>query len=220
MTRLRRYRPTPSMVVACVALAVAMAGTGYAAVAVPFNSVGTLQLRKNSVTADKLRRDSVTRAKLRKNSVTSGKVRNHTLLRVDFKPGQLIPGPVGPRGATGPAGAAGPVGPAGPSARWALVRRDGSIVAQSGGISPTAKPAAGIYILDFGASLAGKLLMVSSANAGDTTDRGTVSVGMCGGSPEGGTCPTGNDLNHLRVITRNKGDNSAGDHPFYIAVVG
>ncbi len=194
MTRLRRYRPTPAMVVACVALAVAMAGTGYAAVALPRNSVGALQLRNNAVTA--------------------AKVKNGSLLKADFRPGQL---PAGPRG---PAGPAGPVGPAGPAARWALVRADGSIVAQSGGITPTAKPAAGVYILDFGASLAGKLLLVSSANAGDTSDRGTASVGICGGTPEGGTCPTGNDANHLRVITRNKGDDVAGDHPFYIAVVG
>ncbi len=194
MTRLRRYRPTPAMVVACIALAVAMAGTGYAATALPRNSVGALQLRNNAVTA--------------------AKVKNGSLLRADFKPGQLIPGP------RGPAGPQGPVGPAGPSARWALVRADGTIVAQSGGITPTAKAATGVYILDFGTSLSGKLILVSSANAGDTTDRGTVSAGMCGGTTEGGTCPSGNDTNHLRVITRNKGDDQAGDHPFYVAVVG
>jgi hypothetical protein len=188
MTRLRRYRPTPAMVVACVALAVAMAGTGYAATALPRNSVGAVQLKDNAVTA--------------------AKVKNSSLLKADFKPGQL---PEGPRG---------PAGPAGPGARWALVRADGAIVAQSGGISPTSKPAEGVYILDFGTPLSGKLVLVSSANAGDTTDRGTVSAGMCGGTTEGGTCPAGNDTSHLRVITRNKGDDQAGDHPFYVAVVG
>jgi hypothetical protein len=182
------------MVVACLALAVAMAGTGYAATALPKNSVGVVQLRNNSVTA--------------------AKVKNGSLLRADFKPGQLVPGP------RGPAGAIGPAGPAGPGARWALVRADGTIVAQSGGISPTAKPADGVYILDFGSSLTGKLLLVSSANTADTTDRGTVSAGMCGGTTEGGTCPTGNDTNHVRIITRGKGDDVAQDHPFYVAVVG
>ena len=182
------------MVVACLALAVAMAGTGYAATALPRNSVGLKQLRNNAVTA--------------------AKVKNGSLHKVDFKPGQL---PQGPRGPAGPAGA---VGPAGPAARWALVRADGSIVAQSGGITPTAKPSAGVYVLDFASSLAGKLVLTSSANAGDTSDRGTVSAGICGGTPEGGTCPTGNDANHLRVITRGKGDDIAQDHPFYVAVVG
>jgi hypothetical protein len=185
------------MVVACVALAVALGGTGYAATVLPRDSVGARQLKNNAV--------------------VSRKVLNHTLLRVDFKPGQL---PAGPRGPVGPAGPAGPAGQAGPGARWALVRADGTIVAQSGGITPTAKPSIGAYVLDFGTSLAGKLIISSSANTADLGDRGTVSAGMCGGSPEGSTCPTGNDTNHVRVITRKAGDNIAEDHPFYVAVIG
>jgi hypothetical protein len=203
MHRLRRYRPTPSMIVACVALAVALAGTGYAATVLPRNSVGTAQLRNSAV--------------------TSLKVKDYSLLRKDFKRGQVPAGPSGPRGVAGPAGpagAVGPAGPAGPTARWALVRSDGTVVAQSGNVSPTAKPAVGSYILDFGTSLAGKLIMVSSANTADVGDRGEVSAGMCGGTTEGSTCPTGNDTNHVRVITRRAGDNTAQDHPFYIAVIG
>jgi hypothetical protein len=189
-----RYRPTPSMVVACVALLVALGGTGYAATALPRNSVGTPQLKNNAV--------------------VSAKVKNFSLLAVDFKRGQL------PAGAQGPAGPPGPAGPAGPGARWALVRADGTIIAQSGGITPTAKPSAGVYILDFGSVVTGKLIIVSSANAVDIGDRGTVSAGACGGTGEGSTCPAGNDQNHVRVITRAKGDDTAEDHPFYVAVIG
>jgi hypothetical protein len=29
-----------------------------------------------------------------------------------------------------------------------------------------------------------------------------------------------NDTNHVRVITRAKGDDQAEDHPFYVAVIG
>ena len=187
MIRLRHPRPTPSMVVACLALAIALGGTGYAATVFPRNSVGTAQ------------------------------VKNFSLLRQDFRPGQLLPGPRGP---AGPAGAAGPAGPAGPAARWAVVRSDGTIIAQSGGITPTSKPSAGAYILDFGSAVNSKLIITSSANAGDVSDRGTVSAGPCGGTPEGSTCPSGNDTNHVRVITRKQGDNVAEDHPFYIAVIG
>jgi hypothetical protein len=185
------------MVVACLALAVALAGTSYAATALPRNSVGAVQLKNNAITA--------------------AKVKNGSLMRADFKAGQIPPGPRGPAGAQGPAG---PAGPAGPGAKWALVRADGTIVAQSGGVSPTAKPADGIYILDFGTSLAGKLVITSSANTADTTDRGTVSAGLCGGTTEGSTCPAGNDTNHVRVITRGPGNTAAVDHPFYIAVIG
>jgi hypothetical protein len=52
-----------------------------------------------------------------KNSVGSAQVINGSLLKKDFKAGQLprgARGPVGPRGAQGPAGQAGPVGAAGP----------------------------------------------------------------------------------------------------------
>jgi len=179
------------MVVACVALAVALGGTGYAATVLPRNSVGAAQLKNNAVTA--------------------AKVKNFSLSRQDFRPGQL---PVGARGPAGPAG------PAGPGARWALVRADGTVIAQSGGITPTAKPSAGAYILDFGSTLAGKLVLVSSANTADLGDRGTVSAGICGGTSEGSTCPSGNDTSHVRVITRRAGDSIAEDHPFYVAVIG
>ena len=85
-TVLRRI--SPSMVVAVVALVLALAGTGYAAAALP------------------------------KNSVTSRQVVDRSLRAADFAPNQLPagrPGPTGAAGPAGPAGAAGPQGPAGPS---------------------------------------------------------------------------------------------------------
>jgi hypothetical protein len=63
-------RPSPAMVVACLALLVALSGKGYADVLrVPFNSVGVPQLRPNAV--------------------VSSKVKNHSLRAVDFESGQL-----------------------------------------------------------------------------------------------------------------------------------
>ncbi|MBJ7365542.1 MAG: collagen-like protein, partial [Thermoleophilia bacterium] len=79
-----------------IALVVAAAGGGYAAAKLPKNSVGTAQLRNGSV--------------------TSAKVRNHSLLAVDFKPGQLervLPTAIGPTGPTGPSGADGATGAVG-----------------------------------------------------------------------------------------------------------
>jgi hypothetical protein len=86
-------RPSPAMVVACLALVVALGGTGYAAVSLPRNSVGTDQLRVGSV--------------------TSPKVQDFTLRRTDFRPGTLLRGARGPQGPAGPTGAPGPAGPAG-----------------------------------------------------------------------------------------------------------
>ena len=63
-------RPSPAMVIACLALGVALSGTSYAKIlALPVNSVGTAQLKPNAV--------------------ISSKVKDHSLLAVDFKPGQL-----------------------------------------------------------------------------------------------------------------------------------
>jgi hypothetical protein len=205
MRLVRGLRPSPATVIASVALLVALGGTSVAAVSqlAPRNSVGTAQLRNNAV--------------------TSIKVRNGSLLRADFRRGQIPVGPRGPAGPAGPAGAAGaagPAGPAGPGARWALLRPDGGIVVQSGGITLTAKPTAGQYILNFGSSVAGKLILASSAHANDLAFRGTVSAGPCGGSTEGSVCPAGNDANHVRVFTDNAGESATEDHSFYVAVVG
>jgi hypothetical protein len=101
MRRIRVKRPSPALVIACVALGFGLAGTSVAAVS---------QLAPNSVGAVQLRNGAVTNAKLRNRAVTSAKVANRSLLRADFAPGQLPAGPTGPQG---PAGAPGPAGPAG-----------------------------------------------------------------------------------------------------------
>lgn len=56
----RRYLPSPAMVVACIALAVALGGTSYAAIKLPRNSVGTAQLKRGAVTGIKVKRNSLT----------------------------------------------------------------------------------------------------------------------------------------------------------------
>ena len=72
---MRIPRPSPTFIVACLALLVALGGTGYAALKLPANSV------------------------------TSVQVKDHSLLGKDFKAGQLPAGPQGPVGPAGPAAA-------------------------------------------------------------------------------------------------------------------
>jgi len=92
--------PSPAMVVASIALAIALSGVGYAAVVLPRNSVGTAQLKANAV--------------------NSAKVKNGALKAADFGAGQLpagpqgAQGPAGPAGQTGAQGLQGPQGPQGP----------------------------------------------------------------------------------------------------------
>src|SRR5262245_63469125 len=99
-------KPSPAMIVACLALLVALSGTGMAA---------ATQLGRNTVGTFSLNDSAFANAKLRNNAVNSAKVAARSLLRSDFAPGQLPAGPVGPQGPAGPAGAAGATGPAGPA---------------------------------------------------------------------------------------------------------
>ena len=101
MRRTSLKRPSPAMVVACIALSVSLAGTSYATVSqiIPRNAVGSVQLKDNSVTSEK--------------------VRDFSLRLWDFKRGQLPRGPAGKAGPAGPAGPAGGIGP--------LIQHEGSV---------------------------------------------------------------------------------------------
>lgn len=83
----------------------AMGGTGYA-LSLPRASVGAKQLKQGAV--------------------TSKKVKNASLLKKDFKAGQLPAGPQGPAGAAGPRGATGAPGAA---AAYADVSSTGTVFA-------------------------------------------------------------------------------------------
>jgi len=195
MRTLKSFRPTPAMVIACFALLLALGGTGYAA-----------------------------SQALPRNSVTSVQVKDHSLLARDFKAGQLPRGKAGPAGPVGPAGPQGPAGPAGSAGgsalKWVLVRPDGGIAAQSGGIT-LASHTTGTYVLNFGSTVTGKPVLANGAFAGDggATDRGETAAGPCGAGAEGVNCPTTNTNQAVFVQTHNEAG-ALADHSFYVAVIG
>jgi hypothetical protein len=57
------------MAVACIALAVALGGTSYAAIKLPRNSVGTVQLKKNAVTSPKVKNNALTSADIKETTL-------------------------------------------------------------------------------------------------------------------------------------------------------
>ena len=89
-------RPSPALVISLVALFVALGGTGYAAFAIPRNSVGSPQIINHSVRATDLSPKAV------------------AALKGDH-------GPEGPAGPQGPAGEKGPAGAAGTARAYAEV---------------------------------------------------------------------------------------------------
>ena len=94
---MRRHfrRPSPALVIACLALLVALSGTSVASVAqFARNSVGTPQLKRNAVTAQKVA----------PNAIRGAHVLDGSLLTADFKPGQIPQGPKGDKGEKGEKG--------------------------------------------------------------------------------------------------------------------
>lgn len=91
-------RPSPALVVACIALLVALGGTGYAASVLPRASVGTIQLKNGAVTSLKVRNGSLALVDIRATE------------RAKLKGAPGAPGPKGDRGDKGDKGDKGDVG--------------------------------------------------------------------------------------------------------------
>ena len=96
-----RTHVTSAHVIAMLALFVAMGGTGYAALKLPKNSVGSKQIRKNAV--------------------TGSKVKNGSLRAGDFAAGSLPVGPKGDKGDKGDEGDKGSTGATGATGTFGSV---------------------------------------------------------------------------------------------------
>ena len=59
MHRILRHRPSPAMIVACVALFISLGGTSYAAITLPAGSVGTSRLKSNAVVGSEVKAGSL-----------------------------------------------------------------------------------------------------------------------------------------------------------------
>ena len=126
------------MLVACVALLVALGGTGVAAiVALPDGSVDTPQLADNAVISSKIRDGSVTSFDIANSAIRGADVRDRSLTKTDFKPGSLPPGP---RGADGPQGPQGPKGSPGTSGRQVVQAETALTSASPKGVTATCPP--------------------------------------------------------------------------------
>jgi hypothetical protein len=89
MRRIVKRLPSPAMVVACLALAVALGGTSYAAIKLPRNSIGNAQMRNNAVGAKELQKNAVVATKLSARSVGPQKLQNNAVTTRTVKDNQL-----------------------------------------------------------------------------------------------------------------------------------
>src|SRR5262249_44394445 len=95
MRRLGRFKPSPALVVASIALIVALGGTSYAAL--------------------NLAPRSVTNSALATGAVNSRVIQNHTVNNAALASGVIWQGPARPKGPQGPPGVPGAAGAPGPS---------------------------------------------------------------------------------------------------------
>ena len=146
--------PSPALVVACLALVVALGGTGYAAVVLPANSVGTKQLKNGAV--------------------IGSKVKLRSLLATNFKPGQLPRGPQGAQGLPGAAGTPGAKGDKGdkgdPATKlFGVVQNNdqggASLKQGASGINPTVNRNGNNYTLSFNQNVDNYAVLASPADA-------------------------------------------------------
>ena len=141
MSRIRNSL-TYANVMATIAVFLALGGGAYAATQLPKNSVGTRQIKKNAI--------------------TSAKVKDRSLLKQDFKAGQL---PAGPQGVQGPKGDKGDTGPAGADATklFAFVKETTTsgpaTVVYGRGVTAAARSSAGVYTVTFDRALTGCIVI-------------------------------------------------------------
>lgn len=122
--RKRIQRPSPALVVACIALFVALGGVGYAAA-----TIGTSDIKNGAV--------------------TSKKIKNRTIVGKDIKQ-QTINALRGQRGASGPAGPQGPTGatgPAGTAIAYAQTSGAAYVSDRTKGFDGITRPSTGLYCL-------------------------------------------------------------------------
>jgi len=138
MRRLRLHRPSPALVVACIALLVALSGTSYAAIVLPRGSVGTIQLKTGAVTSLKVKDGTLTlidvapaeRAKLKGDVGAQGlKGDKGEKGEQGAKGDKGEQGTKGDKGAIGDKGAKGEKGEPGIS-KYTLVEKKGSTTAK------------------------------------------------------------------------------------------
>ena len=100
--------------------------------------------------------------------------------------------------------------------RWAIVSADGTISAQTGGIS-TEIDGGGEYVLNFGSPMTNYNFQ-ATVNEGDP---GNATAALCGGpgNPGGINCGAGPGTNLVAVTTYPLDTSAESPRPFYIAAI-
>jgi len=202
--------PSPSLVVALIALFVALGGTALAKVLITGSNI-----KKGSITGTQIKNGSLTGNQIKRGSITGTQIKGNSLGGAQINESSL--GTVPNANAVGGKGASSFQA----ADHWALIQgtaTGANVLAQSGGMSVT-RATTGNYLVSDGGSAVGKPL---SATISLASGFGFASVAPCGGNannPGGINCPVFNDNNHVQVRTLDTAA-AAADRTFYVTIGG
>jgi hypothetical protein len=235
LARFKGARPSPALIISLVALFVSLGGVGVAAVTITGKNV-----KNSSLTGKDIKNSSLTGKDVKNSSLSGADIKNNSLTGSDVNESKLgkVPNAVHADSADNASHAssasnatsASTLSGLGASAfqhrvRWALIdgsggtTGSGTILAQSGGI--TADDNSGntnFNYLDFGESVAGKLIVTSV----EGINQGQITGSPCGGSaaPGGSSCAaTGtDDTNHVIIRMRSPDGSAGASFTYFVAV--
>jgi hypothetical protein len=190
-------RPSPALIISIIALIMGMGGFAFAAIP---DSSGVLHgcYKKKKGTLRLVSGSSKCKKKSEKSISWNQK------------------GQAGANGAAGAKGDKGDKGDAGPDAQHALVDSNGTILAQSGGIT-VSTGTTGVYFVTFPDAVTGKSIAVTWSRKSGGTVTGELSGTLCGGGTEGVTCGSSNNISTVLVNTANS-SGTVTNNSFYVSV--
>ena len=230
MKRILRRRPSPALIISCIALFVAMGGVSYG---LATGSVDSREIKDGTIRSKDMGSSSITAREIRRRSLDG------TDIKIERVGGNAVKEQVLEAGKIGKVSDADELDGQDAAAykvRWALVDENGAISEQSGGFSVISRPGINgqpptnpnIYI-NAGSTLVGKGLSVSTAIQ-NTIDRGglpgadpafdgDIAVGRCN-TPAINCVPAGTNTDNTLVV-RSLADNTdvtSQTRRFYVEV--
>jgi hypothetical protein len=185
----RLRRPSPALAIAVLALVVALGGSAYAV-----SRINGSAIKRRSIPGDRIRNNALTGTEINKarlGRVNEAKNATNSKFALRASAADSAANALN----AGSARSADTLAGSPPTAfqgriRWALVNASGTVVDQSGGIASPTVHSSSTYVIDFGADLSHKALLVTpngvtaqpvSAQVTDST-HAQVTVGTAGGS--------------------------------------
>jgi hypothetical protein len=210
--RSRLRRPRFAEVTSCLALFVALGGTGYAATQLPGNSVGSAQIRTGAVGKSEARTGAIGKAEIRTNAVGKAEIATSAVGAAEVRKDAI--------GTSELRDSSIEIGDLSANAKTALAA-DSAVtfreavtsagVAAAGNAKGVTRSAAGEYVVDLGRDVSGCQLAATMAGVRNGTATEAAVTGLITATADAGA-------NTVHVSTKKADGTTAQDAPFHLLV--